>query len=290
MNLKKSALIFGISADTYNIPILLNFVNKKLSLKSTLWGEILTFKDRDFSLPVNVSPEEDTVWLNIEEIGLLFERDRSVIGKHIKSIFNDFELEEKSNVQKMPIANSDKPISLYSLDVIVAVGYRVKSHRGIEFRKWSNYVLKQFIFQKPNELLLQHSECIIDLQNRVTQIEINQKHELKYESGEKRRKCMASSKRYRTLIWQFPLQCFQTYREYFLSKEQDENSVCRFFRHTGPDCKNYNIYYNKEMGMSIGFKINSEIAIEFRKWPIEVINSGLANKYAPFHLKIPFNA
>ena len=147
--------------------------------------EILTFKDGDFSLPVNVSPEEDTVWLNIEEIGLLFERDRSVIGKHIKSIFSDFELEEKSNVQKMPIANSDKPISLYSLDVIIAVGYRVKSHRGIEFRKWANYVLKQFIFQKPNELLLQHSECIIDLQNRVTQIEINQKHELKYESGEK---------------------------------------------------------------------------------------------------------
>lgn len=98
--------------------------------------EILTFKDGDFSLPVNVSPEEDTVWLSIEEIGLLFERDRSVIGKHIKSIFNDFELEEKSNVQKMPIANSDKPISLYSLDVIIAVGYRVKSHRGIEFRKW----------------------------------------------------------------------------------------------------------------------------------------------------------
>lgn len=68
----------------------------------------------------------------------------------------------------------------------------------------------------------------------------------------------------------------------FLSKEQDENSVCRFFRHTGPDGKNYNIkYYNKEMVMSIGFKINSEIAIEFRKWAIEVINSGLSNKYAP---------
>ena len=71
-------------------------------------------------------------------------------------------------------------------------------------------------------------------------------------------------------------------RNLFLTKEQDENSVCRFFRHTASDGKTYNTkYYNKEMIMSIGFKINSEIAIEFRKWAIEVIDSGLANKYAP---------
>ena len=68
----------------------------------------------------------------------------------------------------------------------------------------------------------------------------------------------------------------------FSTKEQDEKSVCRFFRHTAKDGKSYNTkYYNKEMIMSIGFKINSIIAIEFRKWAIEVINSGLANKYAP---------
>ena len=114
----------------------------------------------------------------------MFERDRTVISRHIKTIFEEFELEEKSNVQKMHVANSDKPVSIYSLDVIIAVGYRVKSSRGIEFRKWANFVLKQFIFKQPQNLLLRHSEYIIDLQNRVTILETNQAHPLMFRKGE----------------------------------------------------------------------------------------------------------
>jgi len=109
--------------------------------------ELIKFMDGDFVLDVNVSPSEDTVWLTKEQISKLFNRDRSVISKHIKNIFIEKECSEKSNVQKMHIANSDKPVEFYSLDVILSVGYRVKSNRGIQFRRWANQVLKQYLLR-----------------------------------------------------------------------------------------------------------------------------------------------
>ena len=86
---------------------------------------------------VRADKENDTVWLNKEEIGKLFDRDRSVISRHLTNIFKD-ELDKESNVQKMHVANSDKPVEFYSLDTILYVGNRVKSKRGILFRKWAN--------------------------------------------------------------------------------------------------------------------------------------------------------
>ena len=99
--------------------------------------DLIKFSDGDFSLDVNVSPDEDTVWLTKEQISQLFCRDRSVISKHIKNILLEKECEAKGNVQKMHIANSDKPVEFYSLDIILSVGYRVKSNRGILFQKWA---------------------------------------------------------------------------------------------------------------------------------------------------------
>ena len=101
--------------------------------------DLIKFSDGEFSLDVNVSPSEDTVWLTKEQISQLFCRDRSVISKHIKNILLEKECEEKSNVQKMHIANSDKPVDFYSLDIILSVGYRVKSTRGNIFRRWANF-------------------------------------------------------------------------------------------------------------------------------------------------------
>ena len=77
----------------------------------------------------------------------LFQRDRTVITKHISNIFKEGELDEKSNVQKMHIANSDKPVAWYNLDVIISVGYRVKSQRGIQFRQWATQRLKDYLVQ-----------------------------------------------------------------------------------------------------------------------------------------------
>ena len=91
------------------------------------------FKTEDEKIAVDVRFEEDTVWLSQEQMAVLFERDRSVIVKHIGNIFSEGELEEKSNVHFLHIANSDKPVKFYNLNVIISVGYRVKSQRGTQF-------------------------------------------------------------------------------------------------------------------------------------------------------------
>lgn len=132
--------------------------------------ELIKFSDGSFSLDVNVSPSEDTVWLTKEQISQLFCRDRSVISKHIKNILLEKECEEKSNVQKMHIANSDKPVDFYSLDIILSVGYRVKSNRGNKFRCWANKVLKEYLlkgYSLNEERCLNCQSSIIQLENDV---------------------------------------------------------------------------------------------------------------------------
>lgn len=96
-------------------------------------------------LPVTV--EDETVWLNQNQMIELFGRDQSVISRHIRNVFKEHEVDEKSNMHFLHIANSDKPVAFYSLDVIISVGYRVKSKRGVEFRRWANSVLKQYILK-----------------------------------------------------------------------------------------------------------------------------------------------
>jgi prophage maintenance system killer protein len=108
-------------------------------------GEIVIYRDRKGEAGLDVRLEGDTLWLTQAQIGLLFEKERSVITKHLRNVFRSGELEEKSNVQKMHFANSDKPVLLYNLDVILCVGYRVNSKRGTQFRIWATNVLKQHI-------------------------------------------------------------------------------------------------------------------------------------------------
>lgn len=126
-------------------------------------NEIILFENQDVKLEVNMNGE--TVWLTQDQMAKLFGKDRTVITRHINNIFNDGELEEKSNVQKMHIANSDKPVSLYSLDVIISVGYRVKSQNGVIFRKWANKVLKDYLLKgyAVNQKRLEYLEKTIKL-------------------------------------------------------------------------------------------------------------------------------
>ena len=88
---------------------------------------------------------KETIWATQADIVKLFQKDQSVISRHINEIFKNGEVSPKSNMQKMHIANSDKPITYYSLDVILSVGYRTNSVRAIEFRKWATKTLKQHI-------------------------------------------------------------------------------------------------------------------------------------------------
>ena len=110
-------------------------------------NEIVIFETEDKKVSLPVAVENETVWLNQNQMIELFGRDQSVISRHIKKVFEEGEVDEKSNMHFLHIANSDKPVAYYSLDVIISVGYRVKSQRGVEFRKWANSVLKQYIMQ-----------------------------------------------------------------------------------------------------------------------------------------------
>jgi hypothetical protein len=107
-------------------------------------GEIILYQP-DNTIELEVLVERETVWLSQAQMTDLFDRERSVITKHINNIFKENELDEKSNVQFLHIANSDKPVKLYNLDVIISVGYRVKSLRGTAFRRWATKILRAYI-------------------------------------------------------------------------------------------------------------------------------------------------
>lgn len=121
-------------------------------------SDIIMYQTEDGLTKIEVEFENDTAWLTKAQMAELFQRDRSVISKHVKNIFEEGELDEKSNVQFLHIANSDKPVGYYSLDVIISVGYRVKSIRGTQFRIWANGILKEYLrkgFAMNDDLLKQ---------------------------------------------------------------------------------------------------------------------------------------
>jgi hypothetical protein len=108
--------------------------------------EIVLFESYDKKISLSVHMENETVWLSQSQMIELFGRDQSVISRHINNAFKE-ELDKKSNMHFLHIPNSDRPVAVYSLDVIISVGYRVKSRRGVEFRKWANSVLKDYILK-----------------------------------------------------------------------------------------------------------------------------------------------
>lgn len=108
-------------------------------------NKIVIYKSKDGKINLDINFDKETVWLTQEQVGLLFDVDRTVATRHINNIFKSGEISEKSNVQKMHVANSDKSVKFYNLDVILAVGYRVNAKKGIEFRKWASNILKEYM-------------------------------------------------------------------------------------------------------------------------------------------------
>lgn len=110
-------------------------------------NQIVLFEsnDREVTIPVNL--DNQTVWLTQAQMAQLFDRSIGVVSRHIKNVFAEGELEQKNNLHFLQKCSSDRPTTLYSLDVIISVGYRVKSQRGVEFRRWATNVLHKFIIQ-----------------------------------------------------------------------------------------------------------------------------------------------
>ncbi|OHB69825.1 MAG: cytochrome C biogenesis protein CycH [Planctomycetes bacterium RBG_16_41_13] len=111
-----------------------------MNQKNLSKGQVIVYKNK-----VEVRLEQETVWLTQKQMAELFDTERSVITKHLRNIFESKELEEKSNVQKMHIAHSDKPVAFYNLDAIISVGYRVNSKQGTQFRIWATNVLRKHL-------------------------------------------------------------------------------------------------------------------------------------------------
>jgi prophage maintenance system killer protein/prophage antirepressor-like protein len=106
-------------------------------------GEIIIYQNPNGAIEVNL--QDGQIWLRQSTIAQIFNIDRTVATKHINKIFKDEEVDEKSNVQKMHFPNSDKPVTLYSLDVVLSVGYKTNTSNAIKFRQWANTVLKSYI-------------------------------------------------------------------------------------------------------------------------------------------------
>lgn len=109
--------------------------------------QIVIYQAENGETQIDVRLEQETVWLTQAQMVDLFGRDQSVISRHIRNAIAEGEVIEKSNMQKMHIANSDRPVVFHDLDVVISVGYRIKSEQGVQFRRWANGVLKQYLVQ-----------------------------------------------------------------------------------------------------------------------------------------------
>ena len=150
-------------------------------------NEIIKFNNGNLELDVTVTPDKDTVWLTVDQLCTLFNKNKSTISRHIKNIFNEGELDDISSVAKNatqlkrydPRTGKDRisnvEINYYNLDVIISVGYRVKSQNGIIFRKWATSILKDYMIKgfAVNEKRLEALDKTIQIQSRMLASALN---------------------------------------------------------------------------------------------------------------------
>ena len=131
-------------------------------------NEIVVYQP-DETIRLAVRLENETVWLTQSQLCELFQRDVSVISRHIKNIFSEGELDKESNLHYLQIATSDRPVALYSLDVIISVGYRIKSVIGTRFRQWANRILKEYVLRgyAVNERIMRLEQKVLKHEEQI---------------------------------------------------------------------------------------------------------------------------
>ena len=123
-----------------------NEMRTTVSGPKTQRNEIVVYQP-DETLRLDVRLENETVWLTQGQMADLFQRDRTVITRHVSNVFSEGELAERGNVHFLHIPPSDKPVKIYSLNMVISVGYRVKSLRGTQFRIWATNVLRDYLLR-----------------------------------------------------------------------------------------------------------------------------------------------
>ena len=137
-------------------------------------NEIIIFENQNVKLKVNM--KDETVWLSLEQMSELFNRDKSVISRHIKNIFKEGELEENAVVANFATTASDGKryqVDYYNLDMIISIGYRIKSQNGIIFRRWANKILKDYLIKgySVNQKRLEYLEKTVKLIDIVSRVD-----------------------------------------------------------------------------------------------------------------------
>lgn len=153
-------------------------MKKDIILKNNT--ELLIYETQDGKVKLDVNLENETVWLSANQMALIFNRDEKVIRKHINNVFSDGEVEKENNTQKMRVDGVKQLVSYYSLDVVIGVGYRVKSLEGVRFRKWATARIKEYIikgYTMDDERLknLGGGKYFYELLNRIKDIRSSEK-------------------------------------------------------------------------------------------------------------------
>ena len=230
--------------------------------------ELIKFEDGDFCLDVSVSPDEDTVWLSAKEIALLFERDPKTIRKHINNIFAENEIDTKSNMQKMRIVGVNQQVLFYSLNVILSVGYRIKSNRTAKFEKWVRDLLNQKTLEKYKmQNKGQNSHLIKFSYNNEVYIDVTVSPE---------EETVWLTQNDMALLFDTTKQNIGNHIKNILAEDELDSSVVKDFFTTASDGKVYQVkVYNLDMIIAIGYRINSRRGTQFRKWATSVLKQYL---------------
>ena len=133
-------------------------------------NQIVIYQTEDGQTQIDVRMENETVWLTTAQMAILFDREESNIRRHIINVFKEGELKKENNVHFLHVNGVKKPVPFYNLDVIISVGYRVKSHQGVQFRQWANQVLKQYLIKGYAVNQRIHSEQIAELRQLVQMV------------------------------------------------------------------------------------------------------------------------
>jgi len=133
-------------------------------------NKIVIYQTEDGQTQIDVRLENDTVWLNTNQMSILFDREESNIRRHIINVFNEGELVKENNVHFLHVNGVKKPVPFYTLDVIISVGYRVKSQRGVRFRQWANKILKDYLVKGYAVNQRIHKEQIGELRQLVSML------------------------------------------------------------------------------------------------------------------------
>ena len=136
-------------------------------------NELITFENGELKLEVKVSHDDNTVWLTLDQMSELFDKNKSTISRHISNIFKEGELDEKTSIGISDKSSGGRKSKIYNLDVIISVGYRVKSKNGVIFRQWANKVLKDYMLKgyAVNQRRLEYLEKTVKLINIANRID-----------------------------------------------------------------------------------------------------------------------